>query len=163
MIKATTYALLLGIIIAGCGLAPRPAQHISIPFYEPTWSSADGTASILGQGFLRTRGGSVRTCAGERVILIPHTPYTAALYQALRTGPVEPDSRLSRYIRTEHCSAQGDFAFQNLPPGRWFIETRVLWEAGGRYSSMQGGTLVGIVETRDGQATKQFLTDEHLR
>lgn len=144
-----------------------PPYTIRTPFMEEEWrqGTQTGTASITGQAFLRTRGGGIRTCAGEKVILMPYNSYTAELYEAARRGGravSNPDPRIQDYSRVEVCSAQGDFSFNGLPAGRWLIFSKVIWEVPTRYSSnVQGGDLAGIVETMEGRITKYFLTDEH--
>jgi len=161
--RVTTVAFLFLFLLSACGLIPRPIQKIQTPFEEPVWASRSGSASITGQGFLRTRGGSVRTCAGKRVFLIPRTPYTEELYRAKSNGSrVEIDPRMGRFIRMDVCNTQGDYSFNGVPGGQWFIETTVMWDAGGRSSTLQGGSLVGRVETTEGRAVKFFLTGEHL-
>ena len=34
----------------------------------------------MGQALLKTKGGDVKTCAGEEVILMPYNPYTEEFY-----------------------------------------------------------------------------------
>ena len=148
--------------------APREYYTVRSPFVDEEWQQgrATGTASITGQAFLKTRGGGVRTCAGERVVLLPYNSYTAEIYAAVRRGAVMPqtvDPRIQQFTRTGICSAQGDFAFSGLPGGRWLIISKVTWEVPQRYGSLfQGGELAGIVETVNGQATRYYLTDENL-
>lgn len=61
--------------LSGCAAQPYTIQT---PFNdaEMAWSQSPGTAAIKGQGFLKTVGGDVKTCAGNVVSLVPDTPYT---------------------------------------------------------------------------------------
>ncbi len=166
--RSVPVALFIVLSLFSLACAIRQPYVIQAPFIEEQWQQGrqSGTASITGQAFLKTVGGSIKTCAGEKVVLLPYNPYTAELYEVARRGqagqPTNLDPRIRDYARFEICNAQGDFSFEGLPAGRWLISTKVVWEIPQRYgSSIQGGDVAAIVETVGGRATKCFLTGEN--
>lgn len=126
----------------------------------------EGNAIVSGQAFLRQRGGGVVVCAGETVLLFPHTSTFEQLIDLARqhVKPIMPDTadpRFKEVARSATCDAQGDFRFTNLPRAPWYIFTRVQWSAGdlGR----QGGVLLGRVDTSDGGEHRVLLTDKNRK
>lgn len=136
------------------------------------WSARRGTGSLRGEAFMRTRGGSLRTCAGYEVLLWPLGDYTAdylrRVYGALEEGYADAstidarkvlkvDQRLAEFVRTVKCNLQGQFEFVGLPQGRYAVTTTVVWEVPGlatsRGGAMQGGGLVGLVTVSAGVTT----------
>lgn len=127
----------------------------------------EGDGTILGQAFLRQRGGGVVTCAGSNVLLIPRTKYAEERMRALygtTDGGVNyganpkfiPDSfDYSELTRTAQCDAQGNFEFSNVPSGRFFVATYVVWEVA---NVPQGGAVMKPVELQPGQRMSVLLT-----
>jgi hypothetical protein len=180
-------AAALGVLttLAGCAVytdgetasfgAPPPVA-ISSGLSEPdvAWSRARGSNTITGQAILRTRGGDVKTCAGLGASLIPHTAYAeerlAVTYGRGSEGfggrearVFNPDPAIyHQTTRTTICDAQGNFRFQNLPDGRYFVLVEVSWDAvqGGYYPHLarQGGTMMSRVEVRGGESREMILT-----
>jgi hypothetical protein len=127
---------------------------------EVAWSRVQGTATVRGQGFMRTLGGEIRTC--QKATLVPFSKYTAEgnqfLQRTLGRIPIaNPDPRAPAYARFATCDAQGNFAFRNLPQGSWFVRAIVTWEAGGNLGS-QGGALSEPATTRTGETTEVIVT-----
>lgn len=159
--KATlTVALLL---LAGCAAPPPPAPMDLQSQFSPQDVQAFlgiGTGAVKGQGFLRQRGGGVVTCAGAPVQLIPATPYFREFLHQLRIGRRPgPDQSLDSYrtyFRRSNCDAQGNFEFDNLPAGSWFVMTEVRWTVG---HLPQGGVLLREISVPDHQAKQVFLSD----
>lgn len=119
---------------------------------------------MVGQAFLRQKGGGIVTCAGSSVFLLPDTPYfvQAAIASNSRNGVADmpkPPSRDVTGVREGTCDAQGNFKFTRLPAGKWQVTTRVSWVVG---YARQGGTLLRRLETSAQGEVSTFLLDEHL-
>lgn len=185
--RAFAIAALTGVLTttAGCAVytdgetttfgAPPPViLSAGLTDADVSWSRARGTNTITGQAILRTRGGDVKTCAGLEASLIPHTRYAeerlSVTYGSGSEGfgsrearVFNPDPAIYREtIRRTICDAQGNFRFQNLPDGRYFVLVEVSWDAvqGGRYAylAQQGGTMMSRVEVRGGETREMILT-----
>ena len=150
-------------LLGGCS---APTHQLATPFRPADfeWSQGRGSASISGQAFLKTRGGDVKTCAGNSVVLVPENPYTLELMTAAKAGKdsrASWDSRYQHFRRTTICDAQGRFAFRDLPAGHWLLGTTVMWEAPSTsyLTNMQGGNLSQSVTLRDGETKETILTD----
>lgn len=131
--------------------------------------------TIEGNALLRTRGGDVRTCAGYQVALVPATTATErVIREAFGEGdsafksargladadPLPPSLAEDPRIQSGVCDAQGDFAFDDLKNGEYFVVTQVLWDVPGAYgaSNTQGGTLMQKVAVQGGETRKIVLT-----
>lgn len=161
--KRIITALAGALLLAGCA---APTHQVATPFRPADfdWSQAKGSASISGQAFLKTRGGDVKTCAGNSVALVPENAYTLELMTAAKAGKdsrASWDSRYHAYRRTAICDAQGRFVFKDLPAGHWLLGTTVMWEAPSTsyLVNMQGGGLSQSITLRDGEAKETILTD----
>lgn len=102
----------------------------------------DGTNTISGQSFLVTRGGDPKTCAGQEVSLVPVTDYAKERME-YRYGSAEngfrshsnngikfsnDDENYHKYTKTAFCDASGNFTFEKVADGEYFVTTSVLWE-----------------------------------
>ena len=133
--------------------------------FDPTtvaWSLERGGSRISGQGFLGTRGGNIKTCAGNEVFLIPDSPYAKfrmqVFYGGLERGFLgsrrsfaqreHPDPDYVKTSRKAVCDADGRFTFSRLPAGRYYVVTTVVWEAatgwGGRPELQGGDIMLGV-------------------
>jgi hypothetical protein len=137
-----------------------------MPFPEEEYLAlprmGSGTASITGQAFLRTRGGDVKTAAGEQVILNPLTSYSKEWYALSKAGaPIaEPDERLKIYYIQQVADATGRFTFKNVPAGAYFVTTTIYWEAPG--AGLQGGRVADLVTLTEGQTLEIILSERNL-
>lgn len=158
---------LMGLALAACATERIP---VGVPFdpREAAFIEQPGSAVITGQGFMRQLGGGVVTCAGEQATLIPATAYATArmriLYGNVEAGrrpltmmsaPEEAPPEYLRLTRTSTCDAQGNFRFDNLPPGQYFLTVPVRWVAG---SAPQGGTLMRRVTVAPAQNQTVLLS-----
>lgn len=174
----TPLILLLFILIFGIlsniGSGPPPQQQMQpvqlqsrfdYDVHKPYMGT--GNNSIIGQGFLRQRGGGVVTCAGSLVLLLPDTPFFREIITHLRTGNtpqfVDEAERVAynSMLRQSQCDAQGNYVFNSLPDGNWIILTEVKWTVPSRYSSsQQGGALMQEVQVANGERKQVLLTDK---
>jgi len=164
-------ALLAGATLVSCATQQPSVHKISVPFdlEEASRLNAEGENTIKGNAFIREGGGGVVTCAGERVFLIPATDYATqrmlAIYnnveegfvasQASRNLKFDPDP-LEYYelIRSTMCDSRGDFAFDHVADGEFFITVRIGWQAG---LSPQGGNLMHRVSARFGHTVSVIM------
>jgi hypothetical protein len=97
-----------------------------------------GTNTIKGSAFMRKRTGVIVPAAGEIVYLIPATPYAeerfAKLFPRGKLNPIltsrtadATDSDYARLMRTTKGDKSGNFSFENVKAGVWFISTTVSW------------------------------------
>lgn len=114
-----------------------------------------GTNTIKGGAFMRQIGGGVVTCAGETVNLIPVTSYATARMKAIydtdgsdgftginqtRMMTFTPDVEGYQFLtRKTRCDAQGNFVFDKVATGSFFVTTTVRWSVG---NSGQGSVLM---------------------
>jgi hypothetical protein len=118
-----------------------------------------GTASISGQAFLRTRGGDVKYGAGSRVTAEPLTTYSQNWLGRAGAGTRPPHPAVRKYRRETIADAEGRFSFTNLPAGKWLVLSEVTWEVvTSRYSSSTTGGPVGaMVELGEGEEKSVVL------
>ncbi len=156
------YAVVL--LIAGCA---APTQSISMKFeasdFEPFMTK--GSGKISGQAFMKTRAGDVKFGAGCTVWLTPATAYMKELVRIKDQGfnvsnhTQDTAGAIQKYIRTTVADGTGNFEFNNLPPGEYFVECNVTWEFVGQFGLVTtGGLIRKKVELRDGEPLKVILT-----
>ena len=164
----------LGILAATKGVYYFPPTEAQLePSVDP---SADlrairkrGTGRIEGQAFTETRGGEVRHAAGDTVTMRVDTPYVrdALRYLAFRQPPEEgrvtsqPNLQfLEGYQRQMMADAEGRFAFDDVPAGRYLVSAMITWEVPGQEGmETQRVPVVGFAEVRDQETTKTLATD----
>lgn len=155
-----------GILLATPAACAPPASHRLVAVYSAADHAAfmaKGEASIEGQGFIRKANGHLTRCAGGTVYLLPMTPYFAEWIDAFRRGLAVADARqLEREhagaVRKAQCDVEGNFTFTDLPAGKWYLGTRIIWHASG---TVQGGTLVREIETPVKGVVKTLLADQN--
>ena len=130
-----------------------------------------GTNELRGQAFLRQRDGDVVTCASNEVWLIPVTTYASErirnIYGTTSAPAVwinrgdDADPRYWQDQRDTLCDAQGNFAFESVADGDYFVVTSVDWEAatgpGGRLVQ-QGGAVMHPVSVRGGEVVRIIIS-----
>ena len=168
MRKLLSTTFLLG-ILAGCAGGPLSGSvHQMRVVFDPGEAKQllqPGRNTIKGNAFLRQTGGGVVTCAGATVYLVPATAYAkeriAVLYGSsnfagydLRTR-FNPDSpEYVSLVHTTRCDSQGNFVFERVADGEFFIRTVVTWRVG--YDD-QGGSLIHRVSVDGGQTVNAIM------
>ena len=160
--------IILAICITCYGCAPLPTQQLvsRMPFPEQEYQAlpTSGNAIVKGQAFLKTRGGDVKTAAGNAVILNPVTSYSKEWYAKEYLGgvPLEPpDHRLWNYVKKQVADASGRFTFKSVPAGDYFVTTVVTWEAPTGYGGglqIQGGSVTRRITVKDGDELDVIVT-----
>lgn len=165
--KKLLIAALAGLALGGCATgptAPTPQARMEFPLYEYEQLAKAGTASVSGQAFLKTRGGDVKTAAGNEVILNPVTSYSMEWYiKAYTQGAllVMPDPRLVDYQKRTTADGSGRFSFKGVPPGEYFVTAPVTWEAPTGYRGalqLQGGFVTKRLVVKDGESYDVIIT-----
>lgn len=158
---------LIVVIVMFISCVQKSTYVIKTPFHAEDWRIGieTGNSNLVGQAILKTKGGDVKTCAGEEVILMPYNAYTEELYTVAKQGRFDNasnfDPSIKNYCKVTTCDDNGDFKFENLPSGKWLLYTRVVWEEPGKNSStVQGGDMVQIVQTTENDTQKVYLTGD---
>lgn len=163
-------AIVALVSLAGCaGMIRPPArpEHVMSRSFDPNEFAAytqAGTGSISGQSFLKTRGGDVKYCAGNEVLLVPATPYTEEWFRwAIVAGyGVRPDPRIQQYAKTMLADGEGRFTFDALAGGGYLLACNVRWEVPavtGTELRETGGYTYAAVSLGPGQSEKVILTN----
>jgi hypothetical protein len=147
------------LLFLGCATASRP-HFIAFSDADFIPYAGKGDGKIIGQAFLKTKGGDVKYGAGNEVVLVPVTPYTEeinrAVIEAVRMEP--PDGRYLKYRRTTRADGQGNFEFTDLPAGEYFLGCSIYWQVGGRYTQTTGGVANARTSVKSGETVKVILT-----
>lgn len=152
--------------LAGCGIQQVKPTVARIPFPENEYTQLqkEGTATIKGQVFLKTRGGDVKVAAGEEIQLNPVTSYSNQWYEEnyLKQNPLSPgDPRQQEYIRKKIADGSGRFEFKNIPAGEYYVTGKVTWESPTGYQGalqMQGAMISKQIKVTDREEVEVILT-----
>lgn len=151
------------LVLAISGCAQQAPQAYFAPFAPEQYLNLPtlGTGTVTGQVFLRTRGGDVKVGAGNTVYLLQETEYSKQFYlayaQSQRYPGIDPRA-LSAAIQTQ-ANATGEFTFNNVPPGFYYVISQVTWGAPTRYGlSTQGGDVMAHVEVANDLVTTIMVT-----
>jgi hypothetical protein len=146
-------------------LAPITMAAPKIPFAEEDFAAyvADGKATLEGEAFGKTRGGEVKTCAGEKVLLAPDTDYDVQVITAFLFVDTKNTLRMAgpaaKYWKETICDSQGKFTFEDLPAGKWIVITSVRFQISDL--SNQGGLMAKRVTTIDNKKVKVIIPTEN--
>ena len=140
-------------LVAGC-VFPRMATFNEAeyaPYAQP------GTGSISGQAFLKTRGGEVKYGAGNEIYLNPVTTYSTEWFQetVLNNRRLKPaDSRTDPFHWVTSADGQGNFQFENLPAGEYYVACVVAWQVDGWTT---GDWVHARVAVREGEHVERVI------
>lgn len=74
--------VLMTVVLSSCAsIAAKPIPRVLFQESEYLALPKTGTATIIGQAFLKTRGGDVKTAAGNEILLNPVTSYSLQWYE----------------------------------------------------------------------------------
>lgn len=172
------FTLIFFAILQACSIEPVQ-YHMNNKFNEQEARKMmkTGTASIVGQAFLRTASGDIKTCAGYQVDLIPATKYAnermEQLYQNTDRGYnianrftinfIPDEVSYHQFQKSTICDAQGNFSFKNISEGTYFVVATVIWNAyyanqWGAHTLPQGGHIMQKVRISKGEKEDIILT-----
>jgi hypothetical protein len=130
----------------------------------------EGNNSIKGSALIRQAGGTVVTCAGTEITLIPATKYAKErmlnLYGNINNGFISINKRFASFTSTEPeynsmqkntvCDAQGFFKFDKVMSGEYFLITSIVWRL--QQYQNAGGHLMKKINLIDGQNLETTLS-----
>lgn len=173
-------AVALSAAAAGCALPPLGPSEPTAPGgtvyridtpYDKTLAArllANGPNTVTGSASVRQRNGTVVTCAGQPVFLVPATDYARIRVRALygsdergasldgRSYRFDPDPpEYSKLVRQAQCDANGRFRFDRVASGTFFLTAVVRWQEGERRA---GGSLMQQVTTGGGRTVSLTLS-----
>lgn len=161
--KHALTALVAALVMTGCATMAVTQRPDFNPAEYAGLADRTGTGVVTGQVFLRTMVGEVRYGAGSEVILNPVTSYSRFWYeqghlQNRRLTP--PDPRVDEYLITTQADGNGNFRFENVPAGEYYLTSSVFWQVpvGAFSSQQQGGWVSEPITVRDGAEVRQMLT-----
>jgi len=140
--------------------AERNRPFISLEYDD---YRVNGTGTVNGQAFLRTRGGEVKFGAGSVVHVVPVTSYSFEWYNREILGDevlAERDARAEYFHWTVRADGFGEFLLEDLPPGEYFLACEVVWDVrgpSGRFHQA-GGWAHARIKVREGRTTRAVLT-----
>lgn len=146
MLRSIFVGLLTVVLLSGCTSTGTLTSSFNPS--EAEFINRQGSATVIGQGFLRRNDGVVVYAAGSEVNLIPRTAYSqeriAQIYQGgnysyLGRSFSNDDPRYYQYMKTVIADGEGRFTFNDVPPGEYYVATNVLWMAG---YTRQGGAIM---------------------
>lgn len=155
-----TFTVLVIAIIAGCA-TPPPQTFAPLPFDEVEYSAlpTTGTGIVRGQVFAKTVGGDVKKGAGEKVVMFPATKYGDQRYFEQVIGgkllSSSEDPRYINYVLVKITDGDGRFEFTGVPPGKFYVLSKVTWMAG---DELQGGQIVAKIEAKNGTIIDAILS-----
>ncbi len=156
----------VSLLLVACYPVRNPVTRM--PFPEAEYAQLPrrtvvGAAEIRGQAFLKTRGGDVKKAAGNEVLLNPVTSYSNQWFDVavVNEQPLtEPDPRLADYLRAVTADADGRFTFAGVPPGEYYVSTKIVWEVPSAYGGLRetGGFVFKKITIKDGDKLDLILT-----
>ena len=158
MKRFTLFLLVCSISVVSC-VVPPSVERIPFPQEEYDALPTEGTGIVRGQAFLKTRGGDVKTAAGESVRLNPVTSYSQQWFDISYSGSgrmAPSDPRNDNYIITTIADGDGRFVFKNVPPGEYFLGAFISWYAGGYRN--EGGYVATKISVSDGDDIDVIVT-----
>jgi hypothetical protein len=163
------FGLLLALCLSGCA-TPKKFADFNYLFdaQQAAERNLPGSNTIVGQGFLRQIGGTVVTCAGSTVWLMPISVMSASMVAAAQDGytltNISPQALKYTYAyQANTCDAQGSFHFENIPSGEWAVLTSVFWGVPTKYNIQpQGGYIYASIQLDENQSVNLILSDPFL-
>lgn len=155
--------------ISGCVTTQPITLNNDFSEKEAAIINKTGNNTIKGNAFLRQNGGGVVTCAGSDVVLLPATQYAKEriknIYgnidggvRLVGQGPVEFSNNSQDYMKmskSTKCDSDGNFEFNNIANGEYYVTTRVIWQSGYAH---QGGVLAKLTSVKNGKTEKLIIT-----
>lgn len=153
-------------LLAGCQMGPVSPIEAKFDRRAAEYVNKSGKGRIAGEAFLRRDQGRLVTAAGERVFLIPATPYAVERFERMFGGDRRsyygnavdepPDDYLSLRRETK-VDMRGRFSFENLASGRYIVATRVFWTEPRSFFT-HGGAMYDVVDVRDDETTTAIIS-----
>lgn len=158
------------LFLTSCATGSRVAYIPTAEYERPEWLDSEAKGRIEGSAFRRTRGGEVRTCAGGEIYAVPVSDYASErmnfIYGNLSGGAarndigIPPTEKYKKDWFTAFCDVSGNFVFENVPVGEYFLVASIVWEYQGRYLMLPtGGPVMRVVSVTENNTSKSIVTD----
>lgn len=173
MLRLAIPALMIAALL-GCG---NRSALLQAPFDAvAARKTLNGPNAIKGSALIRQRGGGVVTCAGNPVFLMPVTArareWAEHVYESTEGGyraaggrgvVFDESDAVFAATKTASCDTAGNFKFEAIGDGQFYVFTRITWIAGaGIYQSLQGGSIMKPVTVSGGSTTEIVLSPGSL-
>ncbi len=172
-----THSFLIGLSTAGIatilisGCANIHSMKNKFDPQEISWVKEKGTNIIKGEAFLKTVGGDIKTCAGNTAVLTPVSDYSRerilSLYGSDQKGIKQKfdgrsdnfnitDNRYKEYTIKSVCNSKGEYSFEKIPDGDYFLTAQIFWKSNPRSLFFEGGNIMQRVKVT-GHETKEVI------
>jgi hypothetical protein len=123
---------------------------------EISWVKSPGNSVVSGKAFLRLKDGTIKTCAGFAVELLPSAEYSNEriflTYGNNQQGQVllednppkfTPDAReYHELLLKSQCNAEGEFHFKQVPAGDYYVMVFIIWDESSEIGTKKAGGAV---------------------
>src|SRR5262245_49574300 len=126
LLRLAAFLAVQFLVFSGCTVSRE------VPFNEADFvgTSGHGTGVATGRAYGILNDNKVLDAEHEIVVLTPVTPYTT---ENVRRRFVKgenlqsADRRIDKYLRSTRTDAQGYFKIDEIPPGEYYVESKVDW------------------------------------
>jgi hypothetical protein len=140
--------LSVAVCLGGCSEAEiKPVEGTAFEVSEYKSPNKEGTGIVTGRAFVKTKGGEVKTLAGQTVRLHRVGIYSDQWFELASNEKVHRaayDHRLEDYVFMTIADDDGRFTFKNVPAGEYYLTTQIFWFAPVGYRGIlipQGGRI----------------------
>ncbi len=174
MLKSLIQTSLIVATVTLMGCAAPPANKVKLSHVfdpkEAAQALLSGNNTIKGSALIKRMNGTIVTCAGNTVMLLPGTAYQAermaAIYGNSESGykSIWSNKRLvfedqpadyATFSKKTVCDALGFFKFEGLADGQYYVYTDVYWKVE-KYTT-EGGSLFSAFNVKNGQTQEKTL------
>ena len=145
-------AVVLALAVAG---APVQLDNAFV-LDDVRWVRSAGNSTVSGKVSLKMRDGTAKSCAGFPVELLPVAKYSSErifrTYASNTSGQVllednppkfTPDApEYHVYLLKSSCDAQGEYRFENVPAGDYYVMAFIIWDVAGSNPAAKSGGAV---------------------
>ena len=165
--------MLCALALTGCRSTAETSAPIAttaaFDANEAAFIKKTGTTKISGHAFWRDDNGDTMNAAGEIIRLVPVTAYArqrfAILYRGQRYVPASQiqqapaDPQYVEYTRATRAESKGEFEFDNVAPGQYFVTAQVRYRAKSEFVHIQAGAYNNFLRLgNDGGAMYETVT-----
>lgn len=142
--------IIIGLLFFNCSDKKKTKNDTTITivndfdYEEVSWFKTKGNSKIKGIAKFKSKSGDIRFGEEFRIELMPNCSYTEErlnkIYNDKDSGYIHIEDGISKFIPDPEgyhdtiktmCNKNGEFEFNNLPPGDYYIIAFMLWEKTG--------------------------------
>ena len=138
LLRTRRTVLVLSLLLSSCVFSGFVRVPRRVPFDESEFAAYRGSGSgVVGGQLVCTYEGKNHAGEGTPVTLIPVTAYTKEMVErelgdgVYLTGS---DPRFKKYVRVTNADSKGNFVFNNIPAGEYFVAGEAAWSEAGSYT-----------------------------